>query len=218
MKTKSGTKVGGDIADRAPSKGQLSREAILLTAAKLATTRGLDGLSIGELAAEVGMSKSGLYAHFKSKEELEVATINTAAEIFDAEVLQRASSAPPGIKRLRALANGFLEHLERRVFPGGCFFVAVGTELKARPGPARDRVIQITEMWLGLLRQCLLDAKAAKEIDSGADVTQGVFEIEASLLAANLLFILSGDKAPLSQGRRGVENVLARLGHKKVKA
>src|SRR5262245_57983504 len=104
------------------SKGQASRETILLAAAKLATTKGLIGLSIGDLAAEVGMSKSGLYAHFKSKEELELATIATAAAIFDSEVLQPVTRTPAGIARLKALANSFLSHLERRVFPGGCFF------------------------------------------------------------------------------------------------
>src|SRR6476659_1724793 len=110
---------GGDVGR---SKGQLSRENILLAAAKLATTKGLDGLSIGDLAAEVGMSKSGLYAHFKSKEELELATIETAAAIFDGEVLQPAARAHAGTERLGALVDAFLSHLERRVFPGGCFF------------------------------------------------------------------------------------------------
>src|SRR5215831_14415402 len=94
-----------------PSKGQTSRAAILLAAAKLATTRGFDGLSIGDLAADVGMSKSGLYAHFKSKEELELATIETAVAIFDSEVLQPVTKARPGIERLRALARSFLAHL-----------------------------------------------------------------------------------------------------------
>src|SRR6476659_9854704 len=122
---------GGDVGR---SKGQLSRENILLAAAKLATTKGLDGLSIGDLAAEVGMSKSGLYAHFKSKEDLELATIDTAAEIFEREVLQRGMSAPAGLPRLRALVDSFLAHLERRVFPGGCFFAAVAMELDSRPG------------------------------------------------------------------------------------
>src|SRR5262244_3235532 len=99
------------------SKGQASRDTILRTAAKLATTRGLDGLSIGDLAAEVGMSKSGLYAHFKSKEELELATIEIAAAIFDREVVQPVTQAPAGTARLQALVNSFLSYLERRVFP-----------------------------------------------------------------------------------------------------
>src|SRR5262245_34013863 len=104
---------GADAGDPSLSKGQVSRAAILHAAAKLATTKGLDGLSIGDLAAEVGMSKSGLYAHFKSKEELELATIETAAAIFDSEVLQPAATAHAGTQRLGALVDAFLSHLER---------------------------------------------------------------------------------------------------------
>jgi AcrR family transcriptional regulator len=197
--------------DPRPSKGQVSRAAILHAAAKLATTKGLDGLSIGDLAAEVGMSKSGLYAHFKSKEELELATIETAADIFHREVLRPAMAAPAGCQQLRALADSFLAHLERRIFPGGCFFAAVAMELDTRPGLARDRVVEVQQMWLSLLRQCFLDALAFKEIDPGADVMQAVFETQAMLLAANFLFVLTNDPTPLTQARRGVENVLARL-------
>src|SRR5262249_32288913 len=124
-----------------PSKGQASRATILLAAARLATTRGLDGLSIGDLAAEVGMSKSGLYAHFKSKEELELATIETAVAIFDREVLQPAARAHPGTERLGALVDAFLSHLERRGFPGGGFFAAVRSGIHTRPRPARGPVV-----------------------------------------------------------------------------
>jgi AcrR family transcriptional regulator len=192
-------------------KGQSSRTTILLTAAKLATTKGLAGLSIGDLAAEVGMSKSGLYAHFKSKEELELATIEMAAIIFNGEVLQPAMNADAGTERLKALVNSFLSHLERRVFPGGCFFSAVAAELDTRPGLARDRVVEVLGNWLALLRQCILEAQDLEEIDPNADVAQAVFEIEAMLLAANFLFVMMNDPTHLIQGRRGVENVLARL-------
>ncbi len=192
-------------------KGQSSRTTILLTAAQLVTTKGLAGLSIGELAAEVGMSKSGLYAHFKSKEELELATIEMAAVIFDREVLQPAMKAPAGTKRLQALVNSFLSHLERRVFPGGCFFSALAAELDTRPGLARDRVVEVLGNWLTLLRQCILEAQDLQEIDPHAEVAQAVFEIEAMLLAANFLFVMMNDPIHLTQGRQGVENVLARL-------
>jgi AcrR family transcriptional regulator len=194
-----------------PLKGQSSRSTILLTATKLVTTKGLAGLSIGELAAEVGMSKSGLYAHFKSKEELELATIEMAAVIFDGEVLQPAMQAPAGIERLQALVNSFISHLERRVFPGGCFFSAVAAELDTRPGLARDRVVEVLGNWLALLKQCILEAQDLKEIDPNAEVAQAVFEIEAMLLAANLLFVMMNDPIHLAQGRKGVENILARL-------
>jgi AcrR family transcriptional regulator len=199
----------GDVPH--PSKGQASRATILLTAAKLATTKGLDGLSIGDLAAEVGMSKSGLYAHFKSKEELELATIETAAAIFDTEVLQPAARAHGGTEQLRALVDAFLSHLERRVFPGGCFFAAVAAEFDTRPGPARDRVVQVVDQWQSLLRQCILDAQASGEIDPKADVAQAAFEIQAMLLAGNYQFVLTNDPVRLSQARKGVEHVLTRL-------
>lgn len=200
-----------DAGQPAPSKGQLSRTAILRAAAKLATTKGLDGLSIGDLAAAVGMSKSGLYAHFKSKEELELATIEAAAAIFDSEVLQPATSAPAGIGRLKSLADSFLSHLERKVFPGGCFFAAVGAELDTHPGPVRDRVVEVINSWLSLLQQCILDAQTLGEIDRGAQVDQLVFEIQAMLLAANYLFVMTNDPLRLSQARLGVEDVLARV-------
>jgi AcrR family transcriptional regulator len=194
-----------------PSKGEASRTTILLAAAKLATVRGLDGLSIGDLAAEVGMSKSGLYAHFKSKEELELATIETAAAIFESEVLRPAARAHAGTERLGAFADAFLSHVERGVFPGGCFFAAVASELDTRPGPARDRVVAVLDAWQALLRQCLLDAQASGEVDPRAEVAQAVFEIQAMLLAGNFQFVLTNDPIRLTQARRGVGHVLARL-------
>jgi AcrR family transcriptional regulator len=203
-------KVVAEGGEQRASKGQASRAAILLAAAKLATTKGLDGLSIGDLAAEVGMSKSGLYAHFKSKEELELATIEIAADIFDREVL-RPAAAPAGLQRLRALVDSFLAYLERRVFPGGCFFAAVAMELDTRPGRTRDRVVEVQQKWQSLLRQCFLDAQALGEVDAGADVAQAVFETLAALMAANFLLVLTNDPRPLTQGRNAVENVLARL-------
>jgi AcrR family transcriptional regulator len=203
--------VGLENADHSPSKGQASRENILRAAAKLATTKGLDGLSIGDLAAEVGMSKSGLYAHFKSKEDLELATIEMAATIFEREVLRPVPAAPTGSKKLLALVNSFLDYLKRQIFPGGCFFAAVGMELDTRPGPARDKVIAVQQQWLSLLRQCFLDAKANGEVDDGTEIEQAVFETHAMLLAANFLFVMSNDTTKLKQARRGVDHVLARL-------
>src|SRR5215475_2656202 len=140
---------GGRPPGRKPrADGVESRRAILLAAANLATTRGLEGLSIGELAEHIGMSKSGLYAHFKSKEELELATIETAAEIFSRDVLAPVSGSPGGFGRVQALSEAFLGHLERRVFPGGCFFATVSAQLASRPGRARDRVMELQRRWV----------------------------------------------------------------------
>lgn len=169
-------------------------------------------MSIGDLAAAVGMSKSGLYAHFKSKEELELATIDTATAIFEREVLRPAMQAPAGVRRLRALAQSFLDHLERRVFPGGCFFASVAMELDTHPGLARDRVVAVQQQWMALIRQCFLEAQAQTEIDAGTDIAQAVFEVNAMLVAANFLFLLSNDRVPLTQARRGVEHILESKG------
>src|SRR5262245_2029781 len=119
---------------RRRSDGERSRSAILREAAQLATVEGLDGLSISRLADAVGMSKSGLFAHFGSKEELQLATIEAARAVFVEQVIEPASAAPPGLERLRQLAENFLRHVEGSVFLGGCFFASVAAEMDTRPG------------------------------------------------------------------------------------
>ena len=138
-------------ARRQRADGRRSRDAILDTAAQLATIDGLDGLSIGGLAERTGMSKSGLYAHFKSKEELQLATIERADEIFAREVLDRARARPEGLPRLWALADAFLSHIERDVFPGGCFFAAVAAEFSTHPGRVKERILAFNVEWFGEL-------------------------------------------------------------------
>jgi len=196
-------------------KGERSRQAILTAAANLATTHGLEGLSIGDLAAHLNMSKSGLYAHFQSKQELALATVDAASGIFEREVIAPAGPAPAGVRRLRALAEAFLGHVQRRVFPGGCFFAAVVAEQGARPGPVRDRVAQVVADWLALLTRCLEEAKQAGEIRRDVDVPQAVFEVESMLMAANFLFVMSDDPATLDRARTGIDALLVRLAKKK---
>ena len=136
------------------SDGIKSRELILNAAARLATVEGLDGISIGRLADHIGMSKSGLYAHFGSKEELQLATIDKAQEIFQAEVVEPSMTEDP-IAMMEALGRNFLSHLEREVFPGGCFFAYTSAELGPRPGPIHRRVADITGQWTVLFVQLL---------------------------------------------------------------
>jgi AcrR family transcriptional regulator len=189
--------------------GEESRRAILLAAAKLATTRGLEGLSIGELAEHIGMSKSGLYAHFKSKEELELATIETAAGIFERDVLGPARESPGGLGRVLALSEAFLRHLERRVFPGGCFFATVSVQLAARPGRPRDRVTELLQKrWLEQFAEALGQAVVGGELPRDTDIDQMVFEITAMLVRANFAWVITGDTRVLNQARIGIRHVL----------
>jgi AcrR family transcriptional regulator len=190
--------------------GVQSRQTILHAAAHLATTRGLEALSIGELAQHIGMSKSGLYAHFKSKEELELAAIETAADIFRREVLAPARESPAGLGRVRALAGAFLGHLERRVFPGGCFFASVVAQLAARPGRPRDRAADMLREWEGQFVEAVGDAVRARELPGDTDVGQVVFEVTAMLARANFAWVQAGDAGVLDQARVGIQHVLER--------
>jgi AcrR family transcriptional regulator len=205
----------GPRARRKPrADGVESRRAILLAAANLATTRGLEGLSIGELAGHIGMSKSGLYAHFKSKEELELATIETAAEIFERDVLTPAGASPGGLGRVWALGEAFLGHLERRVFPGGCFIATVSAQLATRPGRPRDRVMALQAQWLGQFVAALGQARDGGELPPEADIDQLVFEITAMLVRANFAWIVTADPHVLDQARAGIRHTLDRAtGH-----
>jgi AcrR family transcriptional regulator len=191
------------------SDGERSRSAILHEAARLATVEGIDGLSIGRLAAAVGMSKSGLFAHFRSKEELQLATIDTAGALFAQYVVEPALAAPTGIERLRQLAENFLRHVEDDVFPGGCFFASVAAELDTRPGPVRDKAIEVVEDWATLLEGAVRDAQAEGAIDAAEDSEQLVFELNSYLLLANAHFVVSRQPEALDRARRALDRRLA---------
>jgi AcrR family transcriptional regulator len=190
------------------SKGQRTRRAILDEAARLATVEGLEGLSIGGLAAATGMSKSGLYAHFGSKGELQLATIEAAGAIFVEEVLRPALEAPKGAERLFAACDAFLSHIERRVFPGGCFFVVAASEVGTRSGPVRDAVAAQQRDWVELLERLAAEAADQGELESGVDPAQLAFELNALLVAANTAFILQGDSEAPGRVRAAIRTRL----------
>ena len=186
------------------SDGVRSREAILRTAAGLASTRGLEELSIGELAATVGMSKSGLYAHFGSKVDLQLATVETAKAIFTDVVVQPASEYPPGRDGLIALSDAFCEHIRDRVFPGGCFFDAAAAELQAYPGPVRDAVHRFLADWQVLVRDHLHAAKAAGDLPADADLDQLEFDVLAAFGLAHSMFRFAGDERAIEHAEKAV--------------
>jgi AcrR family transcriptional regulator len=193
---------------RTRSDGERSRSTILGEAARLATVEGISGLSLGRLADSVGMSKSGLFAHFGSKEELQLATIETANEIFDRQVLAAASNATTGIERLRALTDAYLRYVESGTFPGGCFFASVLVEISMQPGPVRDRLVRFLEDWLGRLETAAREAQQEGDIANSEDPAQLAFDLESSLFLANSQFAVSQSHEPIERGRRAIERRL----------
>jgi AcrR family transcriptional regulator len=203
------TALHADPSRRTRADGARSRRVILDAAARLATVEGLDRLSIGDLATHIGISKSGLYAHFRSKEELQLATIDRAEEIFDEVVLAPIAGASHGIPAVIALADAFLDHLDRRVFPGGCFFACASAEVQARPGPAKERIAAFDRRWKSRFVDELRIAQAAGEVAADVDIEQLFFEIDAFLLYAHAAFAFRGDPAVLERAGTAVRARLA---------
>jgi AcrR family transcriptional regulator len=193
---------------RQRADGQRSREAILKGASELATIEGLEGLSIGRLADHIGMSKSGLYAHFGSKEELQLATIDAAQEIFDREVVGPALEQRQGIAQVLAFSEGYLSYLERHVFPGGCFFASVAAEVDSREGRVTDRLRDLMGGGMQWLAGLLREAQARGEVDPAVDADQLAFEIDALLHGANAGFTLYRSDEPLERARRAISERL----------
>lgn len=189
---------------RSRSDGERTRGAILRAAASLATVDGLDGLSIGNLAGAIGISKSGLYAHFGSKEELQLATVAEAERILNAEVIEPALAAAPGLAQLATVCDAFLSYVRRRVFPGGCFFAAASMEMSGRPGPVRDRLAAIQSEFTALLRSFAVTAINQRELPAGEDPDRLAFELHAILLGADSKFLLHDDAAVLDLAQRVV--------------
>lgn len=193
---------------RPRADGERSRRAILQAAARLATTEGLDRLSIGDLAADIGMSKSGLYAHFKSKEDLQLATIDMAEAMFDEAVVEPMRTAEPGLPAVLVLADAFLDHLRQRIFPGGCFFACASAEIQARPGPVKDRIASFDTRWKARYIEQFRIAQANGALAKDADLDQLFFELDAYLLYAHAAFAFRGDPAILDRAGDAVRDRL----------
>jgi AcrR family transcriptional regulator len=200
-----------DVQRRRRSDGERSRAAILREAARMATVDGLEGLSLARLADAVGMSKSGLFAHFGSKEELQLATIESAGALFVELVVEPAGQEPPGVRRLLAYVDRFLEHVEEGVFPGGCFFVSAVSELNTHPGTVRDRAMAFSQRWMTLLERQIAAGQASGELDPSADPSQVAFELNSFMVLGDLQFVANGERAVLDRVRRAIEVRLAAL-------
>ncbi len=190
-------------------KGEKTRGAILDEAVRVASEVGLEGLTIGRLAERLDLSKSGLFAHFASKEGLQVQTLDRAAERFAEVVVRPALAAPAGEPRVRALFDRWLEWPRRVRQPGGCIFVAAAAELDDRPGPARDRLVELQREWLGTLSRAARRAQELGHFRKDLDPEQFAFELHGIALTWHLHARLLRDARAADRVRAAFERLLA---------
>ncbi len=165
------------------NKGEMTRKAILARALALASEVGLEGLTIGRLASDLSLSKSGLFAHFQSKEELQRQVLDFAATRFVENVIRPAFGADPGEPRVRALFESWLDWPRTDPLPGGCFFVSAATELDDRPGPLRDRLVELQRSWLNVLADSARGAAAEGHFRPDVDPEQFAYDVHGIMLA-----------------------------------
>jgi AcrR family transcriptional regulator len=190
-------------------KGEKTRGAILDRALRMASELGLEGVTIGRLADALDLSKSGLFAHFASKENLQVQTLERAAERFAEVVVRPALAAPAGEPRLRALFEGWLEWPRRVKQPGGCLFAAAAAELDDRPGPARDRLVGLQREWLGTVERVVGRAQEVGHLRRDLDAAQLAFELQGIMLAYNHASRLLRDPRAREQAFAAFERLVA---------
>jgi AcrR family transcriptional regulator len=174
-------------------RGDRTRRAILAKAVDIASSEGLEGLSIGRLATELGVSKSGLFAHFGSKLELQLETINAASEIFEEQVWLPVAEIEPGLVRLVALMDSWLEYFRNGVFSGGCFFSNAHHEYDSRTGPAHDRIADQKQRWMGAIAAHIRSAQKRGQLRGDVEPEQLAFELDAAGVLANSLWQLNRD-------------------------
>ncbi|MET9498094.1 TetR/AcrR family transcriptional regulator [Streptomyces sp. NPDC006552] len=203
--TEAGSAVDGRVA-----RGNETRRLVLRRTVGIASVEGLDALSIGRLATELKLSKSGVFALFGSKEELQLATVRAAARIYEETVVRPVlESVPAGVDRLWRLCGSWLEYSRGRVFPGGCFFYGVLAEYDAREGAVHDALARAQRSWVGLVERCAEEARDVGELRRDADVQQLAFELIALMEMANAQSVMHGEQDVY---RRAEVGIAARLG------
>jgi AcrR family transcriptional regulator len=199
------------VPRRSIAEAAITRATVARRAAELGSREGLEPLSIGRLAAELRLSKSGVIGHFGSKQELQLAAVEAAVARFIAEVWQPAAAQPAGLVRLRALMASWLSYLERDVFPGGCFLTAAAHEFDDRPGPVRDIIATAWKNWLGLIEREVATAQAAGGLAHQLSPRQITFQLHAYVTEGNWAKQLFGDPAALESSRAAIERLLSTL-------
>ncbi|MFF3916244.1 TetR/AcrR family transcriptional regulator [Streptomyces sp. NPDC001852] len=190
------TRVDGRV-----ERGNRTRRLVLRRTVDIASVEGLEALTVGRLAAELELSKSGVFALFGSKQELQLATVREAARIYTERVLRPAAEAPPGVGRVWRLCELFLEYSRSRVFPGGCFFYGATAEFDARTGPVHDAVVRAQRDWSAHVERTVEEARTAGELRPGTDSAQLAFELVALLETANALSVLHDEETAYRRAR-----------------
>ncbi len=191
------------------SKGELTRHAILEHATLLASRVGLEGLTIGTLADDLDLSKSGLFGHFRSKETLQIQVLEHAAASFVEIVVRPALREPRGTPRVRALFDRWLEWTRAGPLPGGCLFVAAATELDDQPGPVRDRLQQLQREWLGVLATSFRKGIEEGHFRADADPDQFAQDLYGVALAYHHAHRLLQDPKAEARARHAFEGLLS---------
>ena len=198
-------------SDGRVARGDRTRTAVLDTAVALATEVGLDGLSLAQLADRLGVSKSGLFAHWRSKEALQLATVDRAVAQWEERIAAPALRAPRGVRRLHALHEARIEFYAARVLPGGCFFANTEFEYNARPGPVRDRLAEAFGRWTAFLERLVREAVDLGELPAGLDVPLLAYEIDALGISAAMRSRMLDPDATYRHARQGLLNRLRAL-------
>ena len=190
-------------------RGEKTRRHILGLSVDQASAEGLEGLTIGRLSKEIGMSKSGLFAHFGSKEDLQLATIKRAGEIFAEEIVYPVAGVEGGLRKLVAMLEHWVSYVERSVFRGGCFFFAASAEMDDRPGKVRDFVAELTGVWVDALEAEAGEAVRLGQLEKTCDVELLVFQLHGFVQEANWFFRLHKKERAFDLARRAIRERLS---------
>src|SRR3954451_6414251 len=194
---------------RSNAEAAQTRAAIIDRAVQTASIEGLEGVTIGRLAGDLGLSKAGGIGHFGSKTDLQRAAFHQAQTIFTAEVWERAQDQAAGLPRLQAICDAWIEHVTNSPFPGGCFMCTVATEWDAREGDLHDEIRESWQRWLKVLAREAAQARDQGQLSDGADPQQIAFELNAVAMALNQSLQLFDDRRAPARARRAVQRILA---------
>jgi AcrR family transcriptional regulator len=190
-------------------EAQRTRQRIVEHSLSVASLNGLEGLTIGRIATDLGLSKAGVLGHFGTKEGLQLAVVDAASELFAREVPQRVpADAEPGLPRLRGYCEAWVSYVERDVLPGGCFFTAAASEFDGRGGPVRDALAAKHALWQRVLAHDVRCAVATGELPPDADADQVAFELFGIIMAMNHYRQLTHDPAASTRARRALHRLL----------